>query len=202
MKKLVNMKPKNIFLISIFLFSFLSSYSQFLRSNELINAFKTNPNLNISLQAGTSFTSYGGGVSLFSNEISPYISYQFNRKFSLEIGSSFTTYHSGNMSFMSPSGNPASSSFTGISGFVTGRYQASDKLKFSGSVYRQSSMFPSVSVNPKAFEFINQGVSFGMDYQINDRISFGAGVRMMQVSNPWGLGFRQQNPYDRNFFDY
>ena len=103
---------------------------------------------------------------------------------------------------MSPAGNFGSSAFTGISGFATGRYQANERLSISGSVYRQSSVFPALSANPKAFEFINQGVSFGMDYQINDKISFGAGVRMMQVSSPWGTGFREQNPFQRNFFDY
>lgn len=162
------------------------------------NLLSGNPDLKFGLEAGTSFSTYGSGFSLFSNQVSPYLNYQVNPKLSLEIGTTFSTYNTGNTPVFSLSGNNYGTSFTGISGYAVGRYQASERLTFTGSVFRQSSVMPSLTLNPGAFEFLNQGMSMGFDYKISDRFSFGAGIQMNQTNAPWGVySTNHRNPFFR-----
>lgn len=197
------MKSK-LFLLSVVLFlSSIYSFSQTLGSSPLLQPtrlFNTDQNMKFGFNAGTSFSTFGNGFSLFSNHVSPYFSFQVSPKFSLEIGTSFSSYNSGNMPVLSLSGNPATNNFTGISGYATGRYRASEKLIISGSIYRESSIIPGLNVNPAAFEFLNQGMAVGFDYKINDKLSFGAGFQMMQVSNPWGMNYMQNSPFQNSRF--
>jgi hypothetical protein len=157
----------------------------------------TNQKFKFGFQAGTSFSSFGNGFSMFSNQISPHLSYQVNPKFSLEIGTTISNYNTGNSAVYSLTGDPMPASFMGVSGYVAGRYLLSERLTISGSVYRESSVMPGLSVNPAAFEFLNQGMAVGFDYKISDKFSFGAGIQMMQTNNPWG-GSYLNNPYQRS----
>jgi hypothetical protein len=156
-----------------------------------------NQKIKFGFQAGTSFSSFGNGFSLFSNQISPHLSYQVSPKFSLEIGTTISNYNTGNTPVFSLSGDPMSASFMGISGYAAGRYLVNDRLSISGTVYRESSVMPGLSVNPAAFEFLNQGIGVGFDYKISDKFSFGAGIQMRQTNNPWG-GSYLNNPYHRS----
>lgn len=162
--------------------------------SQLLNA---NQKMKFGFQAGTSFSSFGSGFSLFSNQISPYLSYQVSPKFSLEIGTTISNYNTGNSPVLSLSGEPISTSFMGLSGYAVGRYHASERLMISGSVYRESSVMPSLSMNPAAFEFLNQGMAVGIDYKISDKFSVGAGLQVMQSNNPWGSSYFN-NPYQRS----
>ncbi len=159
---------------------------------------KANPDIRFGLQAGTSFSSFGSGFSMFSNQVSPYLQYQINPKLSLEIGTTFSNYNTGNNPVFSLSGTHSGTSFTGISGYALGRYQASERLSFTGSVYRHSSVMPALTLNPGAFEFLNQGMSMGFDYKISDRFSFGAGIQLNYTYAPWGTySTHQRNPFFR-----
>lgn len=167
---------------------FLSPDSQLLNANQKIK---------FGFQAGTSYSSFGNGFSLFSNQISPHLSYQVSPKFSIEIGTTISNYNTGNTPVFSLSGDPMTASFMGVSGYAVGRYLLSERLTISGSVYRESSVMPGLSVNPAAFEFLNQGMAVGFDYKISDKFSFGAGIQMRHTNNPWG-GNYFNNPYQRS----
>ncbi len=162
--------------------------------------FNQNPNLDVGFSAGTSFSSFGRGFSMFSNHISPHFLYRVSPNFSLEIGTTFSKYNSGNVSLFPLSGNPLASSFTGVSGYVTGKYMQSDKLMIFGSVFRESSVLPVRSVNPAAFEFLNQGAMVGFEYKVNDRFSFGAEFQMSHTTNPWGGSSFQNRHFHRSPF--
>jgi long-subunit fatty acid transport protein len=171
----------------LFVFSMSLSHAQWVGTGVYSPfASPNNPNqkFKIGLEAGSNFSSFGNGVSLLSNSITPRISWQTNDSFVLEAGISFSSFHSRSIPFQSLTGLQSGNPFMGISGYASGRYMASERLMISGTVFRHSSMNQGLSINPGAFQFLNQGASFGFDYKLSEKFSFGAGFQINHISGP------------------
>lgn len=181
------MKKKYQLFGIIFLFSISLSQAQWIGAG-FYSPFASpqNPNqkFKIGLEAGSSFSSFGNGFSLLSNSITPRISWQTNDSFVLEAGISFSSFHSRSLPFQSISGFQSGNPFMGISGYASGRYLASERLMISGTVFRQSTVNPGLTLNSGAFHFLNQGASLGFDYKVSEKFSFGAGFQINHVSGP------------------
>lgn len=176
----------------------LSGISLLQRPGSLLSG---NSNLNTSLEIGTGITGFGGGSSMVTSYISPSMSYSFDSGFTLYLGGTFVTGNSGGMpgSVVLRDGSAGASSGTGShSVFAAGSYKAADNLTISGVIFHEEGYIPfsQPQLNP-ALGYSMQGASMKLDYSINERLHFGAGITVTQGNSPYYYSpFRsQQNIY-------
>ncbi len=152
---------------------------------------------NFGLQMGTSFSSGFGGGSLFSQSISPYMQLQPGQNFSLMVGTTFTTgQFSGVQPLQSSLGAEMPQRMNSAVVYAMGAYQVNQKLTITGGAWTERNNMNLVQepqMNSQAFNNNARGMMLGMDYQINDKMSFGAEVNISTGHNPF-------NPYSSNPF--
>lgn len=162
-----------------------------------------NNNLNTSLEIGTGITGFGGGSSMVTSYISPSMSYTFDSGFTLHLGGTFVTDNFRGMprSVVLSDGSSEVSSGTGShSVFAAGTYRAGDNLTISGAIFHEEGYTPfsRPQLNP-ALGYSMQGASMKLDYSINDRLHFGAGITVTQGNSPYYYSpFRSQQSMYRS----
>ena len=103
----------------------------------LANSYATASDMNkkkpsVSVEAGTSFSSFGAGNSAVGTYIAPKVSLPVTDKLSLSVGLGFSTmFYSGNSAVGM---SPVSNSYGNVS--VSGSYQVNDNLIVRGTAYK------------------------------------------------------------------
>jgi hypothetical protein len=157
---------------------------------------------NYSFEVGSSFSSYGGGIS--SSYISPMVSFMATDRLHIVAGGKFSYANIGNTPILNSQfdlgdgpgiGNPTEA-------FAYGKFQVNDKLSVFGmGAFGKNQLYMSpfqAGIGTTDY----QQFSFGMDYKISEKTSIGASIGF--VNGPaWGMspfgghGFRSlhTNPF-------
>ena len=144
-----------------------------------------NPNIDVSVSLGTSFSSFGPGMNMFGTYVMPEFTIPVSKKFAVKAGIGYSTI------FYSSPGNEGNlfsqnnAQYGHI--YVTGIYQVNEKLTISGTAYKTFDLAtrPEDQFNPHAFDFRNEGVNVNIDYKVSDRVRFNIGV-----------SYQKQSPYN------
>lgn len=173
------------------------------------------------LQLGSSFSQFSGYGSLFTQSITPTLSWSPQKNLRINAGAIVTNFNAGSstgfntMAFESNSfGNSAfSNNLTSSLFFVSGSYDINSRLTISGAGYydqnKASMMFYNQNQN-----FGNndvKGMMLGFDYKVSDSFRFGAEINinsgynnfMMSPYNssymsPFNQGFHNQSLFRRH----
>lgn len=137
----------------------------------------------VSVEAGTSFSSFGAGNTGIGTYIAPKVSMPVSDRLSLSVGMSYSTmFLKGN----ADAGIPSSSNSYG-SLFVSGEYQVNEKLMVRGSAYKTfllNSGPQSNSLNSQYLDFSSQGFIMDAEYKVNEKFSIGVSVEYRQMNQP------------------
>lgn len=163
----------------------------------------TKPTIN--MQVGTGFGVASGAGSFSNTYIAPCLRYKVSPKFSVTAGATLGYTHLFNyqpyyMAFL-PAEAQQQGGFDGsvMSGtfYVQGAYQATDKLKVTGTVFYQQNNMGQIS--PYLQNGNIQGVDLQLEYKLSDKVTIGG--RLMHSSgnispygmfgNPYGVGGSQ-----------
>jgi hypothetical protein len=149
--------------------------------------------VNFRLEMGTSFGVSSGRGSLFGVYVAPEVSYRVSPKFHVNFGAMIR--NSNFINYYSPYGLEHTSvfdnNFTQTFVYVEGEYQVTDRLLINVGAYKEIARFdkePKPSLNPRALDLDNGGVSVGFDYKATDHLHFGARVSFEKGNSPY-------NPY-------
>lgn len=148
-----------------------------------------------SLQAGTAFTTGLAGSGMFTHTLAPSINWDVSRRFTLELGTILSTTHMSGLHALFPftphmAGGESIDRF-GRQGFFSGTfyavgaYQVNPRLTLVGSSWMERSQYPTMNMNPQAFDMNMGGARFGFDYRVSDNFSFGAEVGVSSGYNPF-----------------
>lgn len=136
-----------------------------------------------------------GNHDYFASSLSfnPHVKYKATKQLSFTAGASFSY---GQYTPLTVEGTYSSEMLPMTQLFVygSGSYQVNPKLVVSASAYKNMSE-PGESKDPKALDLYDndfQGVSFGMSYQVNPKLSLHFQVNIEEGHNP----YRYYNPYD------
>jgi hypothetical protein len=149
------------------------------------------------VQLGTFFNSFSGNGSSFSTYVTPHISYSFNYR--LRINAGITIINS-SLYGIKPwySMNQESSlngNFTNALIFVSGDYLVNDRLKVSGSLFKEFNLLNSVTgYNPYRTENA-QGAFMRIDYKVFENFHIEAGFGYSKGVDPWSnyMGYPYSN---------
>lgn len=150
---------------------------------------QNNP-LQIHFDIGTSFSNIGGFGSMFTNYISPQISYPLSEKLSLQVGGVFAKNYLNGSGSMLPSftGNLINNNFSQYLLYAKGMYQLSDKLEIRGSVIKSIDNTPDLfRINSNLLNLNYESYSLGFNYKLSNSIRFGANVNIINDKNPYYL---------------
>ncbi|MFC5272183.1 hypothetical protein [Adhaeribacter terreus] len=164
---------------------------------------KTNPNadaktvvqipqkVSFSLSAGTMFSNYG-----HASYLSPAMYYRLNNKFS--VFSSVTYLNNNFTSFASENRQPMATKHYLV--HVGGAYDVSEKLRLSGSVWRD---FSGISGQPEMMNGFKMPASYGTEfnasYKFNKNFSVHGSIRTSH-GNPYGSPFfNNYNSFNSGF---
>lgn len=189
-----------ILLTLVFMFN-----SSPVRAQQLVekqSPFQQEGKPSFSLQLGSSFSTGFGGMNLFSQTISPQLSWNINPRWSLTAG---TMISSSRMNGFGPflsqdqSAPMQAGRITGTTVYAFGAYQASERLTLTGGSWVERNHMPAMDarMNPQALNLNAHGMMMGMEYRISDNLRFGAEVRMSSGYNPF-------NPFHNSgsFYQY
>jgi hypothetical protein len=156
-------------------------------SKKALNDRKIHPGL----EAGTSFSYSPGNYFGPSFYVAPNLTYYINSRFAIQagIGLERSTYHSlyetgGNGSQILP--------MTRAFFYARGSYLLTERLTVNGTVYKTINDVPKLSKYSSSLNYSQSGAMVGFNYKINNSLSFGFHVQMM--NNP----YQSQNPYFYN----
>ena len=137
----------------------------------------------VSLSLGTSFSSFGPGMTGFGTYVAPEVSLPVSEKFSVSFGMGFSS-----MAFNSPAESGLQSVNTSYGNlFISGTYQVNEKLKVRGTAYKTFILNSSAidnSLNPSFFDFSNQGIAIDAEYKVNDKFRIGVSVEYRDMNQP------------------
>jgi hypothetical protein len=147
-----------------------------------------NPDIDVSVSLGTSFSSFGPGMNMFGTYVMPEFTIPVSKKFAVRAGIGYSTIF-----YSSPAneGNIFSQNNAQYGHiYVTGIYHVNEKLTISGTAYKTFDLAtrPEDQFNPHAFDFSNQGVNVNIDYKVSDRVRFNVGV-----------SYQKQSPYNNMY---
>ncbi len=159
-------------------------------------SFLSDENLNTSLRMGTGVTLFGGGNSMVTSYISPSMSYKFDSGFTLHLGGTFASDNFGGMprSVVLRDGSTDNVSSAGsYSLYAAGSWKVNENLTVSGMMFHEEGYIPvhQPRLNP-ALGYTMQGASMKLDYSINERLHFGAGITVKQGNSPYYSPFGTQ----------
>ncbi|MBC7921312.1 MAG: hypothetical protein H7Z75_09520 [Ferruginibacter sp.] len=152
------------------------------------------------MELGTSFTSFRGGTGL-QTFVSPYLSYRVSPRWTFSAG---TTLVNGRYGF--PTGDARyapSPSSQQVYLFAQGQYQATERLRITGTSFYETSRWGQPA--GKSLDFNRKGMSVLAEYKVSEHFSFGVGARFSDGYSPYnsfgssrfgtnGFGYRPQYP--------
>ncbi len=154
-----------------------------------------------SFEVGSSFSSYGGGIS--SSYISPRVSFMATERLQIVAGGKFSYANTGSIPLLgSELGQSPNSPGTGnpTEAFAYGRYKVNEKLSVYGmGAFGKNQLYMSPFESGIGTTDY-QHLSFGMDYKVSDKVSIGASFGVNNgpawgVSPFGGFGQQRMNPF-------
>ena len=147
-----------------------------------------NPDIDVSVSLGTSFSSFGPGMNMFGTYVMPEFTIPVSKKFAVRAGIGYST-----MFYSTPGGEGNIFSQNNLQYghvYVSGIYQVNEKLIITGTAYKTFDLAPRPEdqFNPHAFDFSNQGVNVNIDYKVSDRVRFNVGI-----------SYQKQNGYNNMY---
>lgn len=166
-----------------------------------------NPDFGLSI--GSSFMSFQGAGSLFSQSIAPTLSWKASDKFSFHAGALLTNFNPGsgfysNTSMMNTGSGMFETDFAGsnvISSmfFVAGSYHVNSNLTISGAGYydqnKSSALFMNQNMNSMFGSGDIKGMMLGLDYKFSENFRFGAEINFSSGYNP-------MSPFNQGVFNH
>jgi len=149
-----------------------------------------NNQLQIHFDVGASFSNLGGFGSMYTNYISPQISYPLSEKLSLQVGGVFSTNLLTGQGSIIPSftGNLRNNTFSQYLLYAKGMYQLSDKLEIRSSVIKSIDNTPDLfRMNSNLLNLNYESYSLGFDYKLSNSVRFGANFNIINDKNPFYL---------------
>jgi hypothetical protein len=146
--------------------------------------------LQIHFDIGTSFSNIGGFGSMFTNYISPQISYPLSEKLNLQVGGILSTNFLTGQGTTIPSftGNLKNNTFSQYLLYAKGIYKLSDKLEIRSSVIKSINNAPDLfKMNSNMLNLNYESYSLGFDYKLSNSVRFGANFNIINDKNPYYL---------------
>lgn len=150
---------------------------------------QTPKKVSFSLSAGTMFSNYGN-----ASYLAPSLYYRLNNKFSLFSG---VTYLSNNfIPFSNENRQPMATRHYLV--HAGGAYDVTDKLRLSGSVWRDFSDMAGQPAMMNGFKMpASYGTEFNASYKFNENFSVHGSIRTVH-GNPYSPFFNNYNSYNSN----
>ena len=135
----------------------------------------------VSLSMGTSFSSFGPGMSGFGTFVAPEVSLPVTDKFSVSFGIAYSS-----MFLNSPVETGLQNNRSYGSVYVSGAYQVNDNLRVRGTAYKTFLLnSPEANpLNPAFFDASNQGFAIDAEYKVNDKFRIGVSVEYRDMNQP------------------
>jgi hypothetical protein len=144
-------------------------------------------NLHFNMQLGTNFSSFGRYGNVFSNYLSPAITYRFTKKFNLQAGATITNSFI-NQNFDDSSEGiyqPFKGNITFSTIFIRGQYQLNQKLTIGGTVYKEFTLFNTTTpINPY-FNIEGKGMIIDIYYRPLKNLHINASFEYYDGNNPY-----------------
>ncbi len=170
---------------------------------------------NFGLQLGSSYSQFSGYGSLFSQSITPTMTWSPVKNLRISAGAIISNFNTGSSSSFndmafgsSPiEGSILNNNFTSSMFFVAGSYDINQRLTISGAGYYDQNKASMMFYNPNT-NFNNneiKGMMLGLDYKISDNLRFGAEINISSGYNymspynmsPFNQGFQNSSPFRR-----
>jgi hypothetical protein len=155
------------------------------------------------VQFGSSFTSFGNYGSAFSTSISPYLSYPISKRFSVSGGITFTNTSMFGIKpfYASTETTSMNGNFTSALLYVSGDYLVNDRLRISGTLYKEINLYNSVPTNFPYSKPEVQGGYMKVDYKVFENFHIEAGFGFSQGGSPYN-SYQSVFPYQNTGFPY
>jgi hypothetical protein len=151
---------------------------------------------------GTFFNSFSGYGSSFSTYVSPHISYSLNSRLRINAGVTVvnSTLYDVKPWYSMNQESTLNGNFTNALIFVSGDYLVNDRLKLSGTLFKEFNLLNSVTGNNPYSRDNAQGVSMRLDYKVFENFHIEAGFGYSKGANPYQHYFG--SPFSSNPFSY
>ncbi len=174
--------------------------------NENENSFSLTPDFGLML--GGSFMQFQGSGSLFSQTISPTMSWQISPDFRISAGAFISNYNPGTTSsFPEISMNSEiqeygmfQNNLTSSMFFVAGAYDISSRLTITGAGWYDQNKTSMLFNNNLMHNNDIKGMMLGLDYKFSENFRFGAEINISSGYNPFmpiNHGFHNQSGFNR-----
>ncbi|MFO7873941.1 MAG: hypothetical protein R6U62_05620 [Bacteroidales bacterium] len=149
------------------------------------------------LGTGTSFSTGGSAFTMFSNWVTPRLSWDMGNQFQLEVGTILsTTRMNGTASLFTTgsqrqeSGMVAFGDGTRVSRgtfYAIGSYQVNPRLSITGGTWVERSGFDMADNRLQGYNYQQnpKGMMLGFDYKVTENFRFGAEINVSGGQNPF-----------------
>ena len=158
-----------------------------------------------SFEAGAGYSSFGNSMGFSNSYVSPIVSYSATENFQITVGGRFSRTNFNNMNMINFNGGNVEGQLTSgvpTEAFAYGQYIVNDRLSVYGygAFGKNQTYFSPYNAGFSTADY--QQYSFGMNYRLTDKVSFGASFGF---SNGPAFGYSQYgySPYgysNRNHF--
>ncbi|HOP05311.1 MAG TPA: hypothetical protein PL017_13025 [Tenuifilaceae bacterium] len=154
-----------------------------------------------SFEVGAGYSSLGNNMGFSNSYVSPIVSYSATENFQITVGGRFSRTNFNNMNMINfNGGNVEGQLNSGVptEAFAYGQYIINDKLSVYGyGAFGKNQTYFS-PFNSAGFSTADyQQYSFGMNYRLNEKVSFGASFG---ITNGPAFGYSQFGYGNRNYF--
>jgi hypothetical protein len=171
--------------------------------------FNFDKKLSFRLEVGSAFGFSSSGGQMFGVFTSPHFSYKLSDKWRINSGlriqnSNFLSWYNPFIPHFPERMQIFDHNITQTLMYAESEYLINPRLLISTKVFKEVSLFNEPQVNPYALDLSGEGVSFGINYLVNDNFHFGAEVgisRGVNPYNPWypaTFGYPGRSPYKIN----
>jgi hypothetical protein len=158
-----------------------------------------NPDIDVSLTLGTSFSSFRPGMNMFGTYVMPEFRLPVSKKFAIQAGIGYSSM------FYSSPGNEGTifeqnNIHYGLI-YVSGIYAVNPKLTIAGTAWKTFNLNqqPENSINPRALDFSSEGVAVNVDYKVTERFRVNVGFSYRKYNSYNYLGYPGMNGYPGGF---
>ena len=167
-------------------------------SISFFNGFKVH-RLSTNVQLGSFFTATSGFGSSFSTYISPNFSYALSPRFRISAGMTIINTQLMGIKplFQSEQSSLINGNLTNTLIYVCGEYLVNDRLKVSGTLYKQFNVFNTIQNQKNLKNFNAQGAYMKVDYKVFENFHIQAGFGYSKGMSPYNSYFR--SPYNNSY---
>lgn len=147
------------------------------------------------LGTGTSLTTGGSAFNMFSNWVTPRLSWDTGNQFQLEVGTILSTTRMDGTAFSTgtqrqEAGMVAFGDGTRVSRgtfYALGTYQVNPRLSITGGTWVERSGFDMADTPVQGYNYQQnpKGMMLGFDYEVTENFRFGAEINVSGGQNPF-----------------